>query len=159
MNGNVRETWRDGGEHDNKWGWSHKQWLVLIYHYLLNHLERTPRNSWTSSCRYNYILKTIMHSLNTNTLPAKDSISNAYHYLGLLYHIACIIVQKHCCKNSFHANIRLEHDLLWPVTCGKNWYLGRSSWINYKVCDVHFFSLLWAHNIPDLGYTVSLGPE
>lgn len=51
---------------------------------------------------------------------------------------------------SFHASIRLEHDL--PRTSDR-WeeltlHAGRSSWIYHEVCDVLFFSLLWVRQYP-----------
>ena len=98
-----------------------KQCSVLIHYYLPNHLGKkylrvdvpVPVGTitfWELQCiPYTPILLQQIQSLYITIL--------GYHTI-----VVHIIIQKHGCWRiiyTHHAGIRLQHDFLWPMTCGK----------------------------------------
>ena len=101
--------------------------------------KKIPKSRCTSSCEYSYILRTIVHSLYTDTPPTNKELACASLYWVI------ILYSSHYCSKTF-----VLEDHLYP-SC---WYqaaawlslandvgeeltqVGRSSWIYYKVCHV-----------------------
>lgn len=113
-----------------------KQCSLLIYHYLPNHLENTPGEDVPVPMGPITFWKLQFTPYTPKFFQRNTVLVLCITLIGYYSVVACIIVQKYCC--------RLEHDLLWPMTCGKNWHLWAEALGSIKVCNVLFFSLLWA---------------